>query len=77
MSLLALLNHKRLQEEMKLNGLKQEEFAEALGITDRHIRNLISKDTDVSTSLLYRISVELHIPMEDLLVLREDPDFNK
>ena len=49
-----------------------EAFAEQLGITDRHLRNLITKDTNSSCSVVYRISKVLEIPMEVLVAPRTD-----
>ncbi len=68
----ALLNHKKLCEEMRKQSLKQEPLAERLGISDRHLRNLRSKDTNVSASLLYDISMALQVPIEDLMAAREE-----
>lgn len=72
--LTALLDHKKLEKEMEARALKQEEFAERIGITDRHIRNLKERDTDVSSSLLYRISKEFGLPMESMLVLKQEDE---
>lgn len=68
----ALLDHKKLIKAMEMTDFTQEEFAEEIGITDRHVRNLREKDTDISVSLLYRMSQVFHIPMESLLILREE-----
>ena len=68
----ALLDHEKLIKAMEVTDLTQEELAEEIGITDRHVRNLREKDTDVSTSLLYRMSQVFQIPMENLLILREE-----
>lgn len=54
--------------------LKQEPFAEMLGISVRHIRNLCYKDTDVAVSLCYRLSVVLETPMEELLEISEESE---
>ncbi len=68
----ALLNHKKLREEMRKQSLKQEPLAERLGISDRHLRNLRSRDTNVSASLLYDISLALQVPIDDLMAAREE-----
>ena len=68
----ALLDHKKLRKEMKEKDLKQEEFAEKLDISARHLRNLRSKDTNVSSSLLKKLSEELQVPMDDLLTAGEE-----
>ena len=59
---------------MDESELTQEELAEEIGITDRHLRNLREKDTDVSTSVLYRMSQAFQMPMESLLTFRRDED---
>ncbi len=68
------LDHKKLIQVMKIKRLTQEEVAEEIGITDRHIRNLRKRDFDVSSSLLYKLSRTFQIPMEALLVLQEDTE---
>ncbi len=68
----ALLDHKKLREEMRKQSLKQEPLAERLGISDRHLRNLRSRDTNVSASLLYDISMALQVPIDELVTVREE-----
>mgnify|MGYP002510788967 CR=1 FL=1 len=68
----ALLDHEKLIKAMEVSGLTQEEFAEEVGITDRHVRNLRERDTDISVSLLYKMSQVFQIPMEELLTLQEE-----
>lgn len=68
----ALLDHKKLREEMRKQSLKQEPLAERLGISDRHLRNLCSRDTNVSSSLLYDISLALQVPIVDLMAARKE-----
>ena len=74
MPFVALLDHERFEKEMEVKHLTQEELAEQVGISDRHVRNLKEKDTDVAASLLYNISRALDTPMEELLILHEDAD---
>lgn len=66
----ALLDHEKLIKAMEASDLTQEELAEEIGITDRHLRNLREKDTDVSTSVLYRMSQTFQMSMESLLTFR-------
>ena len=75
MAITEFLDHKKVRKGIELNGLRQEEFSEALGISDRHIRNLLTKDINVSAALLYKISVQFGISMESLLVLREEESY--
>jgi len=72
--MLALLDHKKLREEMRKQSLKQEPLAERLGISDRHLRNLRAKDTNVSMSLLYALSLALGVPTDELVTVREDEE---
>lgn len=69
---IALLDHTKLIEAMAEKDATQEKLAEELRITDRHLRNLRERDTDISTSLLYQMSQVFQVPMESLLVLREE-----
>ena len=68
------LNHEKLRREIKGHALKQEPLAEQLNISVRHLRNLCSKDVNVSSDLLYRLSEVLQVPMDDLLTMREDQE---
>jgi transcriptional regulator with XRE-family HTH domain len=68
----ALLDHERLCKEMKERELNQETLAEQLDISDRHVRNLCSKDVNVSSSLLYKLSKLFSMPMDELLTVRKE-----
>ncbi|WP_295766141.1 helix-turn-helix domain-containing protein [uncultured Oscillibacter sp.] len=68
----ALLDHKKLRKEMEARSLKQEPLAEQLDISVRHLRNLCSRDVNISSSLLYDISVTLQVPMDELLIMPEE-----
>ena len=70
--IIALLDHKKLIKAMEAKNATQEELAEEINITDRHLRNLRERDTDISVSLCYRLSPVFQIPMEELLVVREE-----
>lgn len=70
----AFLNHEKLRMEIKNHALKQEPLAEQLNISVRHLRNLCSKDINVSSDLLYKLSEVFKIPMDDLLTMREDQE---
>lgn len=66
------LSHQILRSKMAERGLKQESFAEMLGISARHVRNLCYKDVDISVSLCYRLSVIFDTSMESLLTCSEE-----
>ena len=67
----ALLEHEKLIKAIEAIKLTQEELAEEIGITDRHLRNLKEKDTDVSTSVLYRLRQTFQTSIESLLTFQE------
>ena len=68
------LSHEKLCKEMKDQSLKQEPLAVQLDISVRHLRNLCSKDINVSSALLYRLSEVLQVPMDELLTMREEQE---
>lgn len=70
MTMTALLDHEKFNKGVEMTKLNQEAFAEQVGLSDRHVRNLKKQDIDVSISVLYRISQRLDTPMEDLLVVQ-------
>ena len=64
-------DHKKFDHAIRKSNLKQEQLAEHLDISTRHIRNLKSGDTSISAPLLYKISQEFQKPMEYFLTLQE------
>lgn len=70
--MIAKLSYRKLRNEMVEKNLKQESFAEMVGISDRHVRNLCNRDMNVSVSLCYRLSIALETSMESLLVIYEE-----
>ena len=68
----ALLDHEKFAEEMKKSDLSQEKITEQLGISDRHVRNLKTKDCLVFIPLLYRIHILFDKPMEYFLIITEE-----
>ena len=66
-----LLDHLKFKEERKLSKLSQEKIAEQIGISDRHVRNLKTKDCLVFIPLLYRIHILFDKPMEYFLIIEE------
>ncbi|MEY8261856.1 helix-turn-helix domain-containing protein [Oscillospiraceae bacterium 50-60] len=68
------LDHEKFSRVIKEKDLKQEPLAEKLDISDRHLRNLCSKNINVSSSLLLKISEALQVPMKDLLTVQEDQE---
>lgn len=68
---MAKLSHKMLRSKIAEQNWTQNVVAEKLDISDRHIRNLCSRDTDAYVSLCYRISRIFGTTMEELLVIQE------
>ena len=71
MAKIVLFDHKKFDHAIRKSNLKQEQLAEHLDISTRHIRNLKSGDTSISAPLLYKISQEFQKPMEYFLTLQE------
>ena len=65
------LSHKILRNKILEQNWKQESLAEALDISDRHIRNLCNKDTNASVSLCYDLSRLFGTTIEELLEIEE------
>ena len=74
MGKIVLFDHKKFGDVIRESDLKQEQLAEHLDISTRHIRNLKSGDTSISAPLLYKISQEFQKPMEYFLTFREEDD---
>lgn len=68
-----LLNHKKFAEIIEESGLTQEAFAEEIGITDRYLRNLKTKNKNISVSLAYNISIESGYSIESLITIESEP----
>ena len=66
------INRKKLRELRKKNNLTQEQFAEMVEISDRHLRNLETVCTDSSATVLCRISLALEVSMNDLMSVDKD-----
>ena len=67
-----LLDHEKLAEEIEKSDLSQEKIAERLNISDRHVRNLKTKDCLVFIPLLYRIHILFDKPMEYFLIIEDE-----
>ena len=70
----ALFDHEKFSNAIRKSNLKQEQLAEHLNISTRHVRNLKSGGTSVSAPLLYKISQEFQKPMEYFLIFREEDE---
>ena len=67
-----LLDHEKLAEEIEKSDLSQEKIAEHLCISDRHVRNLKTKDRLIFVPLLFRIHILLDKPIEYFLKIIEE-----
>ena len=56
----ALLDHEKFNNSIKESRIKQEQLAEHLDISVRHVRNLRKEDISISGSLLYNLSPDFH-----------------
>ena len=72
--MMVILNSKKLRNLRKAKAFTQEQFAEAVEISDRHVRTLETKSVDVKLPVLYRISRVLETPMEELLEAVDEDD---
>ncbi|NCE65792.1 hypothetical protein D1159_14705 [Pseudoflavonifractor sp. 524-17] len=68
----ALLDHEKLKAAIDQTGLTKKACAAELSISSRRLRVLRQTDCNVSTSLLYRMSLFFQTPMESLLAFREE-----
>ena len=65
-------NSKKLREIRQQYNLTQEQMAELLNISDRHLRNLETVCTNPSAQVLCRISCVFDVPMDELMIVKKD-----
>lgn len=65
------LSHKTIRCKIAEQNWTQEAVAEALDISDRHIRNLCKRDTNAYIALCYNLSKLFGTTIEELLVIGE------
>lgn len=70
--MVALLNHKKFRCKVAENGFTQKSVAEKLDIAERYVRNLCTKDINVSISLYYDICKTFEVPFDELLVVTDE-----
>lgn len=68
----AEFNSKKLREIRQQYNLTQEQMAELLDISDRHLRNLETVCNNPSSQILCRISYVLDVPMDELMIVKKD-----
>ena len=66
------LNHRVFRKLIATHHMTQEKVARELEISDRHVRNLCTNDTDAAVSLCYRISELFGTKIEELLIVQEE-----
>ena len=66
------LSHKIIRNMIAGQNWAQEGLAEVADISDRHVRNLSSRDTNANIDLCYNLSRVFGISIEELLVIQED-----
>lgn len=67
------LNREKLKEIREKNNLTQEQLAELIEISDRHLRNLESATINPSATVLCRLSQVLDVPMDELMTVHGEP----
>lgn len=70
--MIVTLNRKKLRAKRREKELTQEKLAEESGLSDRYIRSLESETAQPSASALYRLSLALEIPMDELITATLD-----
>ena len=65
--MIVTLNRNKLRARRREKRLTQEELAEESGLSDRYIRSLESETAQPSASALYRLSIALEVPMDELI----------
>ncbi len=70
----ARLNHLVIKRAVKGSGLTEEKIAEVLGITDKHLRNLMKKDFNVSLELCHKIMLCFELSYHEVVVVYEETE---
>ena len=71
-----ILDRKKLKETRRGCNLTQEKLAELVGTTDRNIRYIESGKTIPSLKMLRRICDRLNLPMESVIITKEEDEEN-
>lgn len=61
----------RIEEIRKANGIRQEDFAKALGVSRQTISSLENGRYNPSIQLAYRIAKYFHLSIEDVFLFDE------
>ena len=72
MSTKAYLDKDRIRAERMNKNPTQEELAERLDISDRHLRSMEKGGINIHADLLCRLSRELGTTMDELMELKEE-----
>lgn len=70
--MIVTLNRKKLRARRRGKKLTQERLAEESGLSDRYIRSLECEAAQPSASVLYRLSLALEVPMDELIAVTID-----
>ena len=63
----------RIKELRKKNGLTQEKLADALNITDSHLRRLENGSRAGSVDILIDLAEQFHVTLDYLILGKENP----
>ena len=51
-----------IKEQLEFRGMKQKEFAERIGLSEKHVRALIHGDVQLTNDIAYRLETVFGIP---------------
>ena len=65
-----------LREELKERGIKQKDFALAIGMRSNHVSELLSGKRSISQVVAQKIELELGIPAIDMLTMQQQFEYD-
>lgn len=68
-----VLDREKLRTIRKMKKITQENLAELLDISPRHMNCIECEEVNIHAPLLYRLSKALNTPMEELLQVTDEP----
>lgn len=68
------LDHRVVRSKIAEHCRKKAPLAEALNITEHHVRNICKRDMDVNISLCYNLSKVFGTTIEELLIIADDEE---
>ena len=65
-----------LREELKERGIKQKDFALAIGMRSNHVSELLGGKRSISPAVAQKIELELGIPAIDMLTMQQQFEYD-